>query len=281
MPEEPERAKDKIRAMREKLLELKTLYEADSANKTFNALICGRAGSGKTQLLSTARMPLLIHNFDPGGHKTRALQPLIQKGAIQIKDFSTERTDAPRMFNAWRQEVRALKELGAFEYFATYALDSFGPWMSAMMNHIVDTKEAGGATRRAHVPAQPDYLIALMRFQDLIRDLAALPCDFILTCHLMNNKDEITGEITTEVKTFNSMRPEVPAIFDEVYVMKVQSGNPPKYQLLTQTEGRLEAKTRIGGGVFSQYEEPDIKKLLFKAGLAHQDKEIMDLGGGE
>ena len=67
----------------DKLAELKRVtdyYAGDSLQKRFSAIISGETNSGKTYLLRTARMPVHIDSFDPGG--TKCLQPWIDRGQI-------------------------------------------------------------------------------------------------------------------------------------------------------------------------------------------------------
>ena len=78
MTESPKFLKVKERAMK-----ARQMY-ADSASQFSNFLIYGDFGTGKTQILSTCPKPVFIDSFDPGGTKTAALQPLIDKGDVIV-----------------------------------------------------------------------------------------------------------------------------------------------------------------------------------------------------
>ena len=65
-------------------------YNNDAKQKSFNALVLGETGSGKTFLLRTARKPVHIDSFDPGG--TKCLQEYIDKNEI-IPDTRFESED--------------------------------------------------------------------------------------------------------------------------------------------------------------------------------------------
>lgn len=67
----------KIRAEAEKLA---TMYKEDPRQNSFTALVTGNLGSGKSFLLRTARKPVHIDSFDPGG--TLGLKDYIAKGEI-------------------------------------------------------------------------------------------------------------------------------------------------------------------------------------------------------
>jgi len=67
---------------------------------------------------------------------------------------------------------------------------------------------------------------------------------------------------------------KIPSKFDEFYYLSAKEENGKIIRrLLTTINGKHEARTRIGSGKFDMYEEPDIKKLLKKAGYSHEDKQ--------
>ncbi len=72
-----------------------------------------------------------------------------------------------------------------------------------------------------------------------------------------------------------SLKINVPLLFDEIYVAQSRdTSKGAEYKLLTQSTGRHEARTRIGGGVFDKEEPQDIKALMKKAGMDIKDKVI-------
>jgi len=287
----PQEASPALDALRAKLENVKTLYRADASNEALRCLVIGDIGTGKTHLLSTCRLPLLIHNFDPGGTKTTVIRKLIECGDALVTNFVREKWEAPTQFKAWQKEVQALQKLDAFKHFGTYAIDSFTPWQDAMMHQIVKEQrlkaEAGVGKRKPRTgwtPEIQDYLEWMSCYQDMIRDLSTLPCDFIMTAHLMPNIDKNGAVIDYDIAAYNKSRSAVPAAFDEVYIqLPVYQANQVNYRMLTRHIGVYKAKTRIGGGgVFELYEQPNIKRLLKKAGLPYKDKpklkEVLSLG---
>ena len=69
---------------------LRQLYREDPRQSSFNLLLLGEYGRGKTFILRTARKPVFIDSFDPGGSK--CLRKYIEKGDI-IVDTRWERED--------------------------------------------------------------------------------------------------------------------------------------------------------------------------------------------
>ncbi len=62
--------------------EVKELYGNDTRQDSFNLLLCGDSGAGKTFLASTCRKPVHIDSFDPGG--TKHLKQWIDRGEIIV-----------------------------------------------------------------------------------------------------------------------------------------------------------------------------------------------------
>jgi hypothetical protein len=64
-------------------------------------------------------------------------------------------------------------------------------------------------------------------------------------------------------------------VFDEKWLTRVEGKSDVRYTLQTRNDGYYKAETRMGGGIFEQFEEPNFKALLRKAGrdVAAQDKE--------
>lgn len=247
---------------------LKSMYSEKTSS--FNALILGESGAGKTYLLRTARKPVHIDLFDPGGAK--GLREWIQKGDIIVDDYSDEDPKSPTQFLRWKADFdRRLKE-GYFNHFATYAIDSSTTWADAIMNQIL--KKAGipgEAPRFTH-----DYVPQKIEIRNRLRLALSLPCDFILTGHLEANKD--VDDSGKEVLKFRFLTTgkgvvTIPLLFDELYVLLTKdTSEGTKYQLLTKKTGPHVARTRIGRDKFDKLEVPDLKALLKKAGLPYEDK---------
>ena len=62
------------------LARVRKFYAGDPLQKRFSALVTGETNAGKTFLLRTARRPVHIDSFDPGG--TKGLRDLIASGDV-------------------------------------------------------------------------------------------------------------------------------------------------------------------------------------------------------
>ena len=255
---------------------LRKLYIEDPKQKSFRVLLTGETGSGKTYILRTARKPIHIDSFDPGG--TKGLNDLIIKGDIVADtEYESELPTKPLAFKEWKRnfEYRVLNDY--FSSFGTYCLDSSTQWAEAIMNQIMsDAKLVGKAPRWSH-----DYVPQKVEIRNWMKRILQLPCDVIITGHLASIKESkyIGGEereIVTGLRylTTGQGTVTIPLLFDELWVALAEArGNSTKYSILTQKQGLYLARTRIGKGeIFSIREEPDIKNMLKKAGWPYEDK---------
>jgi len=260
---------------------LQKMYQEDPRQKSFNALILGELGSGKTYLLRTCRLPVHIDSFDPGG--TKCLRDEIAKGEIVVDSrYESEDPMKPSMYKLWKSEIKQRIREGYFDMFGTYCLDSSTTWGEAIMNWRLAQEDLAGQAPRF----TKDYTPQKMEIRNYIRKLIDLPCDVIITGHLEAIKEtkEVKGEaVVTGIKyrylTTGKGQIILPTLFDEVYIMDPKETSAgPEYRILTNACGAHLARSRLGkGGVFKVHEEPDIKKLLKKAGLSIEDKPLFKL----
>lgn len=245
---------------------LRSHYSTDLSQSTLNALVIGPKGSGKTRLLSTCRKPVLLHSFDPGGSKT--LLPEIKRGEIiPITETENENPDDPTAWSLFEERFEKYRMGGIFEQFGTYAIDSATFWLDAMENYIIKSK------RRTQGLEIQDYKVIKNTLLDIVKMCASLPCDFIMTGHIIADIDSVTGSKVTSLAVTKSLKAFMPTLFDEMYVMLVEeTSKGQEYKMLTRNDGKYLASTRLGRDKFEALEEPNIKMLLQKAGLPYEDK---------
>lgn len=252
---------------------VKEHYEHDERQNSFNLLLLGESGSGKTFISRTARGPVHIDSFDPGG--TKGLLPEIAEGRVIVDSrYECDDPKSPKAFELWKKTMQARIRMGYFNHLGTYILDSATTWSDAIMNQILKNAGiAGQAPRFTH-----DYGPQKIEIRNWLQLMLNLPCDFIMTGHLEAQKDEVTGAVKYRFLTTGKGDVTIPLLFDEIYIaLAAQKGmQKVEYKLLTQKNGAYNAATRIGRDKFETFEEPDIKALLKKAGRPHQDKPLFD-----
>jgi len=256
---------------------VRNYYKSDSLQKRFSALVTGESGSGKTFLLSTARFPIHIDSFDPGG--TKCLRKWIESGDI-IADTQWEREDPydPKVFGEWMKAVDIRMKTGYFDMFGTYALDSASSWGDAVMNYQLGKADhAGGAPKwnRDYTP-QKTFMI------NYVKKLMNLSCDFIFLGHL-KMLEEVVGQtkegsdlkkVSYRFFTTGQAMVTIPMQFDELYVLKgEETSSGIRRELLIDSQGKYIARSRLkADGKLNDKEEPNIKKLLKKLNLSFEDK---------
>jgi len=202
------------------LKKVKEYYDGDPLQKRFSALVTGETNAGKTYLLRTARKPIHIDSFDPGG--TKCLRDLIKKGDV-VADTQWESDDpfSPTTFANWKKAIDIRLKVGYFEHFGTYCIDSATTFGDAVMNSVLASKgRAGEAPQHRH-----DYNPQKVDMVNYIKKLMRIPCDFIMTGHLREIKkliriDPKTGIATEDIKyrflTTGQAVVTIPLLFDEI-----------------------------------------------------------------
>lgn len=231
-------------------------------------LVYGKMGSGKTQTLGTARKPILIYSFDPGGTKT--LRSLIETGDVVVEHYESGDLGS---YDEWARSYDQAKSAGILNLFATVCIDSLTTWGDALLKKIV-----GSVDKQ---PSLPNYMQQQVVVQNTIKAMSDMPFDLMLTGHIGVQRDEVSGKMTSTLFASPKMAVKIPLLFDEVYVAQAAGSTKGStvYKLLTQPDGLYDARTRIGGGgLFAAEEEPNIKALLKKAGLDSEDLPRLELG---
>jgi len=229
------------------------------------AIVMGCFGTGKTSIFKTCPKPVLLDMFDPTGYLVLKDNVEVKKDII-VRDWSNERWDTPTQYRKWEQQWKTDVQSGFLTQFSTYGIDSLTTMLSCMANAVSKAKGRPDGSL-----AIQDYSIIYNTLEDIVRVTSLQGCHFFLTGHLAAEKDELTGEITEQLDTYNKLRGRLPALFAEKWVMVVEGG---KYKLLTKQRGRYRASTQIGGnGVFKDEEEPNVRELLKKAGYPYEDKQ--------
>lgn len=258
----------KLLAIKKSVADLSSMYAEDVRQQSFNALICGETGAGKTYLCHTARFPCHIDSFDPGG--TQGLRDkIVNRDIIVDSRYENEDPLNPKAYREWKNTFLQRVRDGYFNHFGTYVLDSSSMWSVAIMNWILAADRRPGTAPKW----EKDYGPQKVEIKNMIAIMTSLPCDFLLMGHLKPDKDEVTGKTTYRFMSVGDSSVTIPMAFSEIYVMMSESkGAMVERKLLTQKDSFYMARTRLGAGKFERFEEPNIKAMLKKAGFPHEDK---------
>jgi len=282
--ESPPAEDKKFLDIKNEAAKLQQMYVDDPRQNSFNLLLLGESGSGKTTLCSTAKKPIHIDSFDPGG--TKALMPFVKSGKIVIdsrwesedptKPMCAKSSGAPGKewaFMEWKREFERRVKSGYFEHFGTYVLDSATTWSLAIMNWVLDKGGIPGQAPRF----TKDYGPQKIEIQNYVKKMLDLPCDFIMTGHLESDKDESTGKYKYKFMTTGKAEVIIPLQFDEIWtcVAEQKGMTNIEYKVLTAKNGMYPGSSKLAKlGDFKTWEEPDIKVLLKKAHKSVADKPL-------
>jgi hypothetical protein len=254
--------------LKNELEQLRQAYKDDPSQETFNSLILGESGTGKTFLARTCRLPIHIDSFDPGG--TKCLQDLIARGDV-IPDTLYEHEDPlkPTMFVEWKRRFEDRVRSSYFNNFGTYFLDSATTWSSAIMNKQLDKNSRAGTAPKF----TKDYTPQKAEIRNWLTKILQLPCDVIVTGHLKLIEDPIRGHIFRFLTTGDGTV-VIPLLFDEIYVTTAKEvGGKVEYSLITNHTEHYFARSRLAGSFgLDLYMDPNIKAILKKTGHNYQDK---------
>jgi hypothetical protein len=255
-------------------------YEEEARSQLFHGLVCGLKGAGKTSLLLTLPTPIYVFSFDPGGGQLPEVRKAVSEGKVFFDTrFEQDSIRDPKAYLEFEQTYNRLGTSGAFEHFASVALDSLTTYANSALWQIMkkEGRMLPGMSGKTDDKAQgmriQDWGTVLNLFIMLARSFGTLPCHTVLTAHLAQEKDEVLGSFVNSVALPGQSREQVPINLSEMYVMQAKPGpQGNKHVLLTQNDGLYRASTRIGGGTFSKEEEPNIRALMRKAGIPCEDK---------
>ena len=263
----------KIKATADRLSQM---YNDDPRSKTYNAIIYGPPKVGKSAILDTCVAPVFVHSFDPGG--TKVLSKGIKNGRILVDTrFEQDNADMPRAFLLWEKEMNALISEKFFDHVGTFALDSMTTWAQCIMYDVIRLAATAKKNRKVGgAPAKQDWMPQMNIIEKWMRVFASLPCN----CVLLGHDDIPTNDEGEQIDDrclmiTGKLKKRVPAIFDEVYFMHIDSSVKGTRKLQTQPKNRINAGSRLGhGGKLEAQEDPDIKAILKKVGYPYEDKTL-------
>ena len=257
----------------ERIAEVQARY-AESQDHYVNFLIYGHFGTGKTTLATTCPTPVFIDCFDPGGTKTKALQPMISSGDIIVESrWQTDSWKDPWAYNEWEKEMAAREREGLFEHIGTYFIDSITRWADSMMWEILRRGTPGKGSRKGKNPELQDYGVQQLTAVDWMGRFMSYPCHTVVTGHIGLVRDEVTGSLESGLLLAGKLSEKIPNVFDEKYISWAkESSAGTEYRLQTRNDGKYKAETRMGGSDFQLYEPPDLRALLKKSGRSWEDK---------
>lgn len=266
-----------ILSIKKQAAELKRLYEESPTTNCSNIIVHGPPKVGKTSLLKTCRLPVVIHSFDPGG--CDVLRKEIEEGKVLV-DTRFEKDDPynPKTFRIWRDEFQKLVKSGFFNHVGTFVIDSVTTWQQVIMYEVIRLAVKAYPKKRSlgSHPHENDWLPQMQYIENYMRKFLALPCDCVLLGHseLPTDRDgKVIGDLGLMLT--GKLKTRIPALFSEIYYLKIKNYKTGERVLLTQPDFQIMAGTRLGsGGELEKWEKPDFKNILRKVGMDTSDKPL-------
>lgn len=222
------------------------LQKVSELDPLFNLLIYGNPGVGKTRLAGSCdavpSMRNVLHlDMNGGPLSIREYYPNVQTLTV----------------TSWKRLQAIYNDLyaDASHGFRTVILDTGTEAQKINMVEIMDkvvkkAKEEDGKDRDPEVPSVREWGISTEQMRRMVRGFRDLPMNFIMACHVRDDKDEKTG-ITTKCPDLpGKLARQIAGMFDEcwyMYVKEVDKGNGDKEELrllLTRASEKITAKDR-------------------------------------
>lgn len=262
--------------------------EYQAVRQSFNLLLMGDHGTGKTWSMRTARRPVWIDSFDAGG--SVSVRDCVEEGWMFVKRFEDENIYSPHVFRDWEAHFINLYNGGFFEHVGTYVLDSVTTWSEALLTEVMNatgrvpdrdrlyldhrSNQRKGQLDKMPIPEQRDYMVQMKTMTQLLALMTALPCDFVCIAHMHKTQDEATGKMEYSPLITGKLAQRFPLFFDEVYVATADNAGNYFYQ--TQNDGKSPARSRLSnlGQLPERIKISDksgIKSILKTVGYDHSD----------
>jgi hypothetical protein len=266
----------------------------------FSAIVMAVPGTGKTFMLGTLPLPLLIFAFDPNAAVTikSAYKDLFNKEWVKILPFwKRESFNKPINFDNFEIAFDKMLEERFFDKFASVAIDSFTTFSRSASysclyynNNMREKKAAENKNSKHKNPkdarlqnlAMGDYNSLYASIYHKITGIQGRPVNFVLTGHLAPvietytvNFKEMERTIGYELNAFRTLKSTVPALFPEKYcLVREGDGANQEFKLLTAPyAGLYHASSGLAAsGNLNYIEKPNFRHLLKKADFDYEDK---------
>jgi len=234
------------------LAKIKEQYENEGKNKPPNILFYADWGIGKTTLAMTLPKPILLQEFDPGGHRLREVNDLAKSGDLTVDTRwqSQYQMTPTEIYNKWSVDYRKMKSSGVFDQIAEqggyYVMDSFTLFQKLMIGAVMDRKDkisTHDGSGEFTTLTRRGYGVQHTAVDFVIRDLLGLPCGVMIIAHMEELQDSKGNTLGFEpLITGAKLRKQLPVLFEEIYIMQ-RIGK--KRRLYLEPYGLYNAKSHL------------------------------------
>lgn len=247
--------------------------------RRFICVIYGNPKTGKSSAAATARRPILWHSFDPGGAESEKVWPHValkpedlggEKYILLNNSFEQEDPMNPSAMLKWAAEFQRLKENKLFDLFGTYVLDSLTMMVEANMNQLLKVK--GRELPKSKGWDDNDYADSSNKMKHVIGQMLSINCDIVIIGHPDTTTEELTKKTKSSLMLPGALKQTLPLRVSEYYITDVvNTQGKLTYRLRTKPDGVFDANSRKAS-LLNEYEEPDLLKIMKKAGYETEHK---------
>lgn len=206
------------------------------APTTFNMLIYGHSGAGKTRLAGSA---------DAVPELRRVLFIDVEGGTLTLKNTPYNEVEVVRV-KTWQEmeEIYSVLHSGQHHY-NTVIIDSLTEIQKMSMDRIMRKLVEENEDRDADVPGVREWNINIEQVRKYVRKFRDLPVNTIFTALEHNEKNMRTGATLRKPSLSGKVKDEVAAFLDiVVYLYTKEVGDENKRMLLTGQTADTVAKDR-------------------------------------
>ncbi len=205
---------------------MQILHTKDIKDPKVDALVYGRAGTGKTLLGSTFPKPIFV-DTDNG---------LLSLRKKDVSFISCHRQDPATWWNAVREATKLALDSADHD---SIIIDSFPLVCEAMLGSIC-------SQNRKPKPTFDEWVGLWNGTQEYIAMVRASSKNSLFICGEQFERDENSGKVWCLPSLQGQARTKVDHLFDEIYHAEAAmvTGKPAKYSLLIRPDGISTAKSR-------------------------------------
>lgn len=252
-------------------------YDESGANN-IGAMIGGLPLVGKTTMLGTAPGPVAIYSFDPKG--LVVLRDEIKSGRVLPFTHWDDDIKKPHAWREFDREVEDHINNGLFKHLGSVAIDSATTFVEACINQVVVNDGPTGYDKKPrlnNIPFIGDYRVIYNKIIDVLKRLATQDVNVFMTVHLEPEYNDDGGIIGYNLMVPGKLKGLLAGLFTETWILTTEGRSEdkkPKRVLLTDPYGMY----KVAGSQLSKHgllelkEEPDIGKLMKKAGVDWKEK---------
>ena len=248
-------------------------YQDDPSQSKAHVLLLGDKGVGKTSILETAPKPVLVFSFDPGG--TMVLKKEKDCGDVVVINCEEDSAQNPRAYMKFETEFNRLGRAGFYDDIATAVIDPITTYNDSAIWQV--RKKEGKLIPDMQTMSADKTSMAYRDWETMLslhlmwaRRFCALPCHTFWMGHILRDFDDLRKTHLIKLMLTGQAKDKVMTLIPDVWFLRTTSSG--ERYLLTDFEDGYPASTKIGKGVFSKKEKPDIKMLLKKADLDWEDR---------